>query len=177
MARAKKRKKPTEDIEKCAICLDEKDVKTMVKLNRCRHVYCVECIEKWCERENTCPQCKQRINFLTIPGRNRRKRVRHANLNEDVESSIPEMVNFALMNYVASRNFRRSLAETVITEPTGPIMMIWDIVQRALPALNRQIRRDIYDDVSNLTDLSLDVFEATDAMLRLRRTSTSSSRL
>lgn len=53
-----------DESKKCCICLDQPSEKELSKLDGCNHSYCFACIEKWSERENTCPQCKAR--FLKI---------------------------------------------------------------------------------------------------------------
>jgi hypothetical protein len=159
--------------EKCAICLEEKEEAHLVKLNACRHMYCEGCITEWCKRENTCPQCKKRITFLTVPGRERRKRIRRADLGSDDDNEDPQLriISDTLTQYVASRTFRRSLAENLLFHPTAGIRMVWHIIQRTLPMLSRQIHEEIESDgVENISSMSIDILDATDAMLRLRRT-------
>lgn len=36
----------------------------LAKVNGCDHHFCFGCIEKWSERENTCPLCKNRFNKI-----------------------------------------------------------------------------------------------------------------
>lgn len=157
--------------EKCAICLEEKEEPALVKLSSCQHMYCQECIEEWCKRENTCPQCKKRITFLTIPGRKRRKRVKRVDLRSEDELSdtTTVFIGNTLMQYVQCRNFRRLLAENLLFHPTAGIVMIWHIIQQALPSLNQQVRNDIDNDIENISQLTLDVMDANEAMIRLRQ--------
>lgn len=168
---ARKKRKRVVEKEKCAICLDEKDLSSMAKLDACCHVYCVDCIEKWVERESSCPQCKSRIKFLTVPGRSRRKRVKHAeqrNEQEETDTNTEDFIGYAVMNYVASPTFRRHLAQSLIFNPNRHVYMLWHIIRRALPALQRQISRDIIDGEPP-SELSFDVLNAVEAMQRLRR--------
>lgn len=58
----------------CIICLCEPDDDDLAKINGCDHQFCFGCIEKWSERENTCPLCKER--FTEIDRVNQRKRQR-----------------------------------------------------------------------------------------------------
>lgn len=59
------RKRPASGIdENCCICLETTTAYDLAKIDGCEHRYCFTCIEKWAERENTCPQCKAR--FLKI---------------------------------------------------------------------------------------------------------------
>jgi len=58
--------------EQCCICLTTPCPCDKASVNGCDHVFCFECIEKWSERENTCPLCKQR--FTKIDRVNKKKR-------------------------------------------------------------------------------------------------------
>lgn len=50
--------------KRCCICLDEPTKPEVSKLDGCNHLYCFICIEKWAERENTCPLCKSRFHKI-----------------------------------------------------------------------------------------------------------------
>lgn len=69
----------------CIICLCEPDDDDLAKINGCDHQFCFECIEKWSERENTCPLCKER--FTEIDRVNERKRQRADDSDEEKKSS------------------------------------------------------------------------------------------
>jgi len=58
--------KETEDdvSSRCCICLEEPTKPELSKLDMCEHIYCFTCIEKWAERENTCPLCKTRFHKI-----------------------------------------------------------------------------------------------------------------
>lgn len=74
---SKKRKKPTKaastrkkpafepdpNTTKCAICLDK--VTTQGVLDKCKHLFCFDCIIAWAEKENTCPLCKKRFHGVS----------------------------------------------------------------------------------------------------------------
>eukprot|EP00543_Licmophora_paradoxa_P008498 CAMPEP_0202445916 /NCGR_PEP_ID=MMETSP1360-20130828/4624_1 /ASSEMBLY_ACC=CAM_ASM_000848 /TAXON_ID=515479 /ORGANISM="Licmophora paradoxa, Strain CCMP2313" /LENGTH=360 /DNA_ID=CAMNT_0049062323 /DNA_START=244 /DNA_END=1326 /DNA_ORIENTATION=- len=49
---------------KCIICLCEPDAEELATINGCSHKFCFGCIEKWSERENTCPLCKNRFTEI-----------------------------------------------------------------------------------------------------------------
>lgn len=42
----------------CPICQEDVN-KEYIKLEKCGHCYCAECIRPWFERANTCPVCRQ----------------------------------------------------------------------------------------------------------------------
>ena len=164
----------------CAICFEEKEIKDFTVLNACNHVYCSECITEWAKKENTCPQCKERFTLLDIPGRKRRKRVEHKNLGGAVENEIDidqqeHIISMAVMNYIASQRFRDYIARTILRTPNIRASILWNIIQRALPPLSRQVRDSILENTTNIGQMSLDILEATDAMLRLRYASTRES--
>lgn len=56
----------------CCICLDIPTHEELSSINGCSHPFCFTCIEKWADRENTCPLCKAR--FLKIEKVNRPKK-------------------------------------------------------------------------------------------------------
>ena len=68
----KKAHKPTEedlkknpDNNECVICFDDfmEDGKEIVELDcNNKHVFHLECLEKWIEKNNNCPMCREEIN-------------------------------------------------------------------------------------------------------------------
>jgi predicted amidophosphoribosyltransferase len=36
----------------------------LASINSCKHKFCFSCIEKWADRENTCPLCKERFTKI-----------------------------------------------------------------------------------------------------------------
>eukprot|EP00592_Proboscia_alata_P005464 CAMPEP_0194382142 /NCGR_PEP_ID=MMETSP0174-20130528/58355_1 /TAXON_ID=216777 /ORGANISM="Proboscia alata, Strain PI-D3" /LENGTH=704 /DNA_ID=CAMNT_0039167197 /DNA_START=94 /DNA_END=2208 /DNA_ORIENTATION=+ len=64
-------------IHSCCICQDEPSKHELAKINCCQHKFCFNCIEKWSERENTCPLCKARfakIERVNRPPTKKRKK-------------------------------------------------------------------------------------------------------
>jgi len=55
--------------EECCICSLPISVQGL--LDSCKHVFCLVCILKWGDIENTCPICKQRFTTVT-PKRHRK---------------------------------------------------------------------------------------------------------
>jgi len=52
--------------EKCGICLETIDEKTIID---CKHFFCYECIWAWCQHNNVCPLCKATVsNFKFLIG-------------------------------------------------------------------------------------------------------------
>jgi len=56
-------KEENED-DQCCICLDEPSHFEIASVNGCSHLFCFSCIEKWADRENTCPLCKARFTKI-----------------------------------------------------------------------------------------------------------------
>lgn len=51
----------------CAICLDEFNAASRVRLLRCTHVFHVECIDSWLQGSKLCPLCKQNPVRRLVP--------------------------------------------------------------------------------------------------------------
>jgi hypothetical protein len=75
---APKEEDPEDDSSKtCCICMDVPELKDAATVNGCAHIFCFGCIEKWADRENTCPLCKVRfgkIDRIDMGTHNTRKR-------------------------------------------------------------------------------------------------------
>jgi len=50
--------------DSCCICMNDFEPGESAKINGCDHMFCFGCIEKWAERENSCPLCKARFNKI-----------------------------------------------------------------------------------------------------------------
>ena len=71
-------KKPSaEENSSCCICLCEVLPDELSLINGCDHRFCFECIEKWAERENTCPLCKMRFTKIDRVCKRRKKGTRN----------------------------------------------------------------------------------------------------
>lgn len=49
--------------EVCCIC--SAAISVQGQLDSCKHVFCLDCILKWADIENSCPLCKQRFSQVT----------------------------------------------------------------------------------------------------------------
>jgi hypothetical protein len=60
-------KKPSASTSNCNCCICMCDVAQveLATINGCEHEFCFGCIEKWSERENSCPLCKERFTKIT----------------------------------------------------------------------------------------------------------------
>lgn len=70
MGFTEERKKLSEedDSNKCVICWGNHPGDLMKKSNKCGHVACAKCWEKWLETKLECPICRARVRpkFLDI---------------------------------------------------------------------------------------------------------------
>jgi hypothetical protein len=65
-------KKPSPP-ETCCICMCEMGTDDLAGISGCEHHFCFGCIEKWAERENTCPLCKNRFNKIDRINKKKKK--------------------------------------------------------------------------------------------------------
>lgn len=61
------------DSVNCCICMCKVEQNDLSGINGCSHQFCFGCIEKWAERENTCPLCKSRFIKIDRKSKKRRK--------------------------------------------------------------------------------------------------------
>jgi hypothetical protein len=69
-------KKPAakaDTLENCCICMCDVEPDDLSRINGCEHSFCFGCIEKWAERENTCPLCKYRFTKIDRVNKKRKK--------------------------------------------------------------------------------------------------------
>jgi hypothetical protein len=63
----------TEHDSTCCICMSEPEPADLASINGCEHMFCFGCIEKWADRENTCPLCKQRFTKIDRVNKSKKK--------------------------------------------------------------------------------------------------------
>jgi hypothetical protein len=56
----KKNKKNKIDVIECPICLIDLEEYETIKLE-CNHVFHISCIEEWCNKDKSCPYCRNII--------------------------------------------------------------------------------------------------------------------
>jgi hypothetical protein len=62
------------DAGSCCICMSDSEEGELAQIDGCDHSFCFSCIEKWAERENTCPLCKQRFSRINRVDKSKRKK-------------------------------------------------------------------------------------------------------
>lgn len=50
----------------CRICLLDFNTESIKKRTKCQHEFCEVCLDKWLEKENTCPICRTIISDKII---------------------------------------------------------------------------------------------------------------
>lgn len=60
------------DAGSCCICMCDPDEGERATIDGCEHEFCFDCIEKWGERENTCPLCKNRFSRINRHGKRKK---------------------------------------------------------------------------------------------------------
>mmetsp|Transcript_17683 Transcript_17683/g.50914 ORF Transcript_17683/g.50914 Transcript_17683/m.50914 type:complete len:328 (+) Transcript_17683:167-1150(+) len=95
--------------QSCCICMCDVKLDDLSCINGCDHRFCFECIEKWSERENSCPLCKNRftkidrVNKKKKHGKKNSKKVRARSQRTDL---LPGMD--ALLASFAARHSQNS---------------------------------------------------------------------
>ncbi|XP_053706126.1 PHD and RING finger domain-containing protein 1-like [Synchiropus splendidus] len=56
------------DAKRCYICLSEFGKETVAALDSCQHVFCLQCIQQWSEKANTCPVDRISFSFILPEG-------------------------------------------------------------------------------------------------------------
>ena len=74
--------------DNCCICLDKPSDHELSQIDGCIHPYCFSCIEKWSERENSCPQCKSRFSKIE---RVHKLKKRRANGNTPIKENVKKV--------------------------------------------------------------------------------------
>lgn len=59
--------------ETCCICMCNVEAEDLAGISGCEHRFCFGCIEKWAERENSCPLCKNRFTNIDRINKKRKK--------------------------------------------------------------------------------------------------------
>jgi hypothetical protein len=86
------RKQPA--FESCCICMCDVAGDDLACISGCEHRFCFECIEKWAERENSCPLCKNRftkidrVNKKKTKGQKNVKRVKQRDQRSDLGPGV-----------------------------------------------------------------------------------------
>ena len=50
----------TDDI--CSICLNDLSPEMTINLDRCNHVFCIDCLDRWLLEDDRCPYCRVTVH-------------------------------------------------------------------------------------------------------------------
>jgi hypothetical protein len=66
----------------------------LASINGCEHMFCFGCIEKWADRENTCPLCKQRFTKIDRVNKTKKKAAKSSKKvkNRDQRSEMSQTI-------------------------------------------------------------------------------------
>lgn len=170
---------PVASNEQCPICLDVPQKNEVACVNGCSHTFCFHCIEKWSDRENTCPLCKARFTKIDrvnkpppkkrkkgdTPRAKNTKKVKNRDQRADIGIANPLQGLLATMNM--NSDFPHALTQLLLR----PQIMI-----RSSPSSNSNSRRLLQSysnsrSRSNTTELTLDWINSQQSTNQPRRRS------
>ena len=122
MPKATKNLKKVKDKKVCCICLDTIDKEA--RITSCRHRYHYKCIKKWSKKENSCPQCKRRFNWIIYD--KKRVSVKRRNQSEPQTSSILSRI---LEQFFISERFREVIRDGIIQKSKMAIDIFYFILE------------------------------------------------
>jgi hypothetical protein len=83
----------------CPICLNNINNTELCKTN-CNHNFCLDCLQEWFKKKQTCPNCRKRIETFTY--QNITNRLFYINNLEDLNLNINQL-NTILTNNINYR--------------------------------------------------------------------------
>lgn len=122
MPKATKNLKKVKDKKVCCICLDTIDKEA--RITSCRHRYHYKCIKKWSNKENSCPQCKRRFNWIIYD--KKRVAVKRRDQSEPQTRSILSRI---LEQFFISERFREVIRDGIIQKSKMAIDIFYFILE------------------------------------------------
>eukprot|EP00545_Synedropsis_sp_CCMP1620_P004939 CAMPEP_0119004258 /NCGR_PEP_ID=MMETSP1176-20130426/1042_1 /TAXON_ID=265551 /ORGANISM="Synedropsis recta cf, Strain CCMP1620" /LENGTH=460 /DNA_ID=CAMNT_0006955943 /DNA_START=661 /DNA_END=2043 /DNA_ORIENTATION=+ len=106
------------DAGSCCICMCDPDDGELATIDGCDHEFCFNCIEKWSERENTCPLCKVRFQRINREGDKRKgqkgtKKVKQRDQRADLNPG--NALEGLLAGLNANQGFSSSIARLIFS--------------------------------------------------------------
>lgn len=134
----KKRTKKKSCTEKCCICLDSINNSDRVRITSCRHKFHYSCIKEWSKKENTCPLCKRRFNFIV---RNKvKENVRRRNQMDQEHTNVIQNV---LWHFYNTPNFRNLIAKG-LHDGSRVALALFDLIKDVVSLLrNRNLDNSV----------------------------------
>ncbi|XP_019962071.2 PHD and RING finger domain-containing protein 1-like [Paralichthys olivaceus] len=163
--------------DKCPICLSGFQHQAVASLEKCPHVFCLQCLLQWSQTANTCPV--DRISFAFIyqrrcPGGDVQKKIKVKTQNEDVDDD--EEASDAVICEECGRSDRRHQLLVCTHCDSGYHMNCLP------PSLNTEpggdwICPDCAATPPHTDDFKLEDGELTDLLAEVDETASTSSRL
>ncbi|KAG7336731.1 ring finger domain containing protein [Nitzschia inconspicua] len=96
-------------VENCCICMCDVKPEDVSQINGCDHHFCFGCIEKWAERENSCPLCKSRFTKIERVNKKRQKGVKNTKKVRQRDQRSDLMPGAAIEGLLASLSASRTI--------------------------------------------------------------------
>ena len=102
----------------CCICMDVCGKFELASINSCKHKFCFTCIEKWADRENTCPLCKERFTKIERVHKppSRKRKGDNSSATPTRQRNTKRVKNRSQRSdFISSNAFQGLLGESVLT--------------------------------------------------------------
>ena len=151
------RKRKAKPLPECCICLNPIEKKDEARITSCRHRYHHECIRKWTERDNTCPQCRRRYNYIINIQKKKRERVYRPVPHIDEHYHLAYIL-YCFFNEEEFREVLRNGVEIGNDQSTQIFRFLREILDRMRQedrypsTLNEDSREEAYTWLDNITE-------------------------
>lgn len=144
----------------CCICIGSIDKKAETRITCCRHRYHFKCIQKWSQRENRCPLCRKRFNWMILVHNKKRYKIAKRDQTDDNSS----LVGNILYSFFYDEAFRDSLLIGVYERSRSAIkifQLIRDIINymrqmgRYPASLSESAREEACDWLDTIGEISV----------------------
>lgn len=122
MPKATKNLKKSKEKKVCCICLDTIDKEA--RITSCRHRYHYKCIKKWSGKENSCPQCKRRFNWIIYD-----KRKINVKRRDQSEPQTQTILSRILEQFFINGRFREIVRDGIVQNSKMAIDIFYFIVE------------------------------------------------
>lgn len=140
--------------EECLICTEELMNRKVVLLPICKHVFCLSCVERWCQENSTCPLDRMEMSALTIFTDDRTESV-----TTNLECFFEDTFVKSTSEYIdASLTDVLSIIEAV-NDMSKKMRNIFEFLEKTVPTITHggcpftTSRRSIWDSKTMITDV------------------------
>ena len=100
MPKYTKKSKKRVPMKTCCVCMESIGTQDETRITCCRHRYHHRCIKQWSRKENTCPQCRKRFNWMIH--NKKREKVKKKDQSDNVYSFIGSLL-YSFFNNIRFR--------------------------------------------------------------------------